>query len=111
MAFVRSVEDFRLGPTAALFKGADAGVDVSFFITDHPPGTGPDLHYHPYAEVFVVREGESTFTVGDEQVVATEGQIVIVPPETPHGFKSSGEGMLRMVCIHTSPELVQIELT
>lgn len=111
MPFVQPIADLQLSPTAALFQGVNAGVDVSFFITDHPPGSGPDLHFHPYAEVFIVQEGEATFTVGDEQVVVTGGHIAIVPPETPHGFKNSGEGRLRQVSIHTSPEMIQTELT
>jgi quercetin dioxygenase-like cupin family protein len=53
------------GGTAHRFEGHlydDA--NVSFFLTDAPPGTGPGLHKHPYEEVFVVQEGEVTFTVG-----------------------------------------------
>src|SRR3712207_7084072 len=43
------------------FEGYRYGdANVSFFLTDGPPGTGPALHKHPYAEVFVVQEGDVT---------------------------------------------------
>jgi mannose-6-phosphate isomerase-like protein (cupin superfamily) len=37
-----------------------------------------------------VQEGELTFTVGDETVEATGGQIVIALAGTPHKFVNSG---------------------
>jgi mannose-6-phosphate isomerase-like protein (cupin superfamily) len=33
-----------------------------------------------------------------------------VPPETPHKFVNSGDGLLRMVNIHENGELVQTDL-
>lgn len=77
------------------------GADVSFFVSDTPPGKGPSLHTHPYAEVFVVQEGELTFTVGETTVGATEGQIVVAPADTPHKFVNSGACRARHIDIHT----------
>jgi mannose-6-phosphate isomerase-like protein (cupin superfamily) len=112
MPVVLSLADLRLSPTAALFEGRKrADVDVSFFVTDHPPGSGPDLHQHPYPEVFVVQEGEATFTVNEEQLPVPAGNVVVVPADTPHGFKNTGDGQLRQVSIHQSGELIQYELT
>ena len=31
-------------------------------VVNAPPGGGPNLHTHPYEEVFVVQEGHATFT-------------------------------------------------
>jgi quercetin dioxygenase-like cupin family protein len=45
-------------------------VDVSLFLSETPPAQGPELHAHPYDEIFVVQEGELTFTVGDATVEA-----------------------------------------
>ena len=112
MPLVIPLTDLGLSPTAALFEGRKrADVDVSFFVTDHPPGGGPDLHKHPYPEVFVVQEGEATFTVHDEQLPVSAGNVVVVPADTPHAFKNSGDGRLRQVSIHQSGELIQHELT
>ena len=76
------------------------GAGVSFFISDTPPGKGPSLHAHPYAEVFVVQEGELTFTVGEDTVEATGGQIVVVSAGTPHKFTNSGAGRAKHLDIH-----------
>ena len=43
------------------------------------PGGGPKLHTHPYAEVFVIREGRALFTLGDARVEASAGQILVAP--------------------------------
>jgi mannose-6-phosphate isomerase-like protein (cupin superfamily) len=57
--------------------------------------------------VFVVQEGTAAFTAGDEELTVTGGNIVIVPAETPHGFKGAGADTLRVVSVHPSPSVVQ----
>ena len=109
MAIVIPIEDLRRSPTAALFEGRDQ-IGVSIFVTKYARGQGPDLHLHPYPEVFVVETGTATFTAGDEQIDVAAGNIVIVPAETPHGFKGAGDDTLRVVSVHPSPEVVQTRL-
>lgn len=110
MAVVHALADLASSPTAALFEGRADGVEVSSFITNHPPGGGPVLHLHPYPEVFVVHEGEATFTAGEEQVVVGEGHVVVVSAETPHRFENTGSGSLRIVSIHPCGEVQQTDL-
>lgn len=112
MTSVHAFSDLESSPTSALFEGRkQADVDVSFFaVSSTIKGRGPSLHKHPYHEVFVVLEGEATFTAGGEELVVTGGQVVVVPPETPHKFINSGDGLLRMVNIHDNGELVQTDL-
>ena len=91
-----------------VFEGADhGGVAVSFFMVDAAPGEGPRLHRHPYDEVFVLHEGEATFTVGDESILAHTGQVVVGPRQVPHKFRNSGSGRLRMTTIHPSERVIQ----
>ena len=93
--------------TAYRFEGNLYGdADVSFFLSDTPPGKGPSLHAHPYDEVFVVQTGKLTFTVGDATVEAQEGQIVVAPAGTPHRFVNSGAERSRHVDIHTSGRMI-----
>jgi len=94
------------GQTARQFEGYHYGdVDVSFFVSATPPGRGPSLHTHPYAEVFFVQEGDLTFVVGDEIVEATAGQIVIVPAGIPHKFTNRGSAVARHVDIHARRQM------
>ena len=104
---VVALSDLVISDTAARFEGRDHGSQASFFVTDHPPGRRVPLHVHPYEEVFIVREGVGTFTVGEAEVEAGAGKVVIVPPETPHGFANEGEGPLRIVSIHPNDHVVQ----
>ena len=82
----------------------DAPVCIILF--DGPPGSGPKLHRHPYAEVFIVQEGTVTFTVGDDTVEASGGQIVIGPAGVPHKFVNSGTGPLRQIDIHLNERFI-----
>src|SRR5215213_1106939 len=112
MARVHALADLASSPTARLFEGArhGDGIELSFFVTAHPAGGGPQLHVHPYAEVFLVQDGEATFTVGDERLVVNGGNVAVVPPETPHRFENTGEGLLRIVSMHPSPAVEQTDL-
>ena len=109
MATVTPIEDLRRSPTASLFEGGDA-LGVSIFVTEYDRGQGPDLHLHPYPEVFVVETGTATFTAGDEQLTVSGGHIVSVPAETPHGFKCAGDDRLRVVSVHPAGKVQQTDL-
>lgn len=104
MAHVIDREELPHSETAYRFEGNRYGdADVSFFLSDTPPGKGPSLHAHPYDEVFVVQTGKLTFTVGDATVEAQEGQIVVAPAGT---FVNSGAEHSRHVDIHTSGRMI-----
>jgi quercetin dioxygenase-like cupin family protein len=91
---------------ARQFVGADHdGVPVSFFVIRYQPGDGVELHRHPYAEIFVLTQGEARFRLGDAEIEAVGGEIVTVPPNTAHGFAHSGQGELLLTAIHTAPEM------
>jgi len=83
--------------------GRDHDVGVCLIFVDAPPGGGPRLHRHPYEEIFIVQEGRGTFQLGDEELEAAAGDIVIVPAGTPHRFLNTGEVPLRQLDVHVSP--------
>lgn len=76
----------------------DTPASLIFF--DGPPGSGPKLHTHPYAEIFVVQEGQASYIVGDDVIEASAGHILIAPAGTPHKFTNTGDGPLRQLDIH-----------
>jgi mannose-6-phosphate isomerase-like protein (cupin superfamily) len=88
------------GRLSGRFEGEPHGAPISFFLQDDAPGRGPRLHRHPYPETFVVQLGRVCFTVGDEQVEAAAGDVVVVPAGVPHGFVNPGPERLGMVAIH-----------
>lgn len=95
------------GIRSKFFEGAPyGGVDISFFLVDVDPGDGPALHAHPYPEVFVVQDGEATFTVGDERHQVGAGHVVVAPAGVPHRFVNAGTSSLRTVNIHPVSRMV-----
>jgi mannose-6-phosphate isomerase-like protein (cupin superfamily) len=57
-------------------------------------------------KVFIVQEGRPLFTVGAETLEGQPGQIIVVPPETPHKFVNIGDGPLRQIDIHASKRFI-----
>lgn len=92
------------------FDGDAHDAPVSFFLLHTKPGEGPGLHRHPYAETFIVQEGQATFTVGDDTIEAHAGDIVVAPADTPHAFVNSGSDVLRSVNIHPVSEMETVWL-
>src|SRR5690606_22294278 len=82
------------------FEGGKYGANISFFAVDNEPGQGPGLHVHPYTETWIVRRGRALMRAGGESFEAGPNDIIIVEPNTPHGFTNIGEGRLEMMCIH-----------
>jgi quercetin dioxygenase-like cupin family protein len=92
------------------FDGASHDAPVSFFLLHTSPGEGPGLHRHPYAETFVIEEGEATFTIGESTIKAQAGEIVVAPANVPHAFVNSGSTVLRSVNIHPVSEMETVWL-
>jgi mannose-6-phosphate isomerase-like protein (cupin superfamily) len=84
-------------------EGVEHCATVSLIFDHSEPGYGPRLHKHPYDETWVVIDGNLTFQAGDQQLEAGPGDIVIVPPETPHKFTNRGSERVNLVCIHANP--------
>ncbi len=98
---VFDVEDLPRTAYAHEFVGFDHGdVPFSVILVDAPPGQGPALHRHPYAEVFLVEEGSARFEVDGAVFEAHAGQVVVGAPDVPHGFRNDGPDRLRVTAIH-----------
>jgi len=80
--------------------------EVSLIWVDMPPGGGVRLHKHPYKEIFVIQEGAATFIVGPATLEAHAGQIIMVPADTPHKFKNTGDRQLRQIDIHVNERFI-----
>ncbi len=63
-----------------------------------PPGGGPPPHIHSREEEsFYILEGEITFHVGDERIVATAGTFANMPVGSLHSFKNETNKTARMI--------------
>ena len=109
MATVIPFEELQFSPTATLFQGGHE-LGMSIFVTNYERGRGPQLHLHPYPEVFVVHAGTAKFTLGDQELVVGAGHIVVAPAQTPHAFECAGDDTLRVVSVHASGTVQQTDL-
>ena len=98
---VRPGEGHRVGNVEFLARSADTPRFNLAVIEIQAHRGGPPIHAHAAEDdSFYILEGELTFTVEDEVVVAGPGTFVLVPPGLQHTFRNDGDTVVRMVNIH-----------
>src|SRR5262245_30282644 len=66
----------------------DTNANYALFQAIVSPGGGPSPHVHSREEEsFYILEGEITFTINGERIVATPGMFANMPVGTAHSFK------------------------
>src|SRR5260221_12592060 len=81
-----------------LATGDDTNGKYALWEAIIPPGGRPPPHVHSREEEgFYILEGEITFHIGDDRVVATAGTFANVPVGTPHSFKNETGRAARML--------------
>ena len=81
-----------------LATGEDTGGKYALWEAVVPPGGGPPPHVHSREEEgFYVLDGEITFTVGDQRLVAGAGTFANLPVGTLHSFKNETGKLARML--------------
>lgn len=81
-----------------LATGDETDGKYAMFEAIVPPGGGPPPHIHGREEEsFLILEGEITFTVGDERIVATAGTFANMPVGSQHSFKNATDKIARMI--------------
>jgi quercetin dioxygenase-like cupin family protein len=81
-----------------LATGEDTNGKYALWEAVVPPGGGPPPHVHSREEEgFYVLEGEITFLVGDQRLVASAGTFANMPVGTLHSFKNETDRPARML--------------
>lgn len=81
-----------------LATGDDTNGKYALWEAIVPPGGGPPPHVHSREEEgFYILEGEITFQIGDEKLVATAGMFANMPVGTPHSFKNESSRPAKML--------------
>jgi len=72
-----------------------------------------DSHiFHDYAEIFLQISGKTKFSFPSEELELHGGQILVVPPELPHGeIADSSEGPFENIVITPYLELLQCHIS
>ena len=42
------------------------------------------VHHHAFYEVHIIRAGSQKYEIGDEKITVSEGELLFIPPYTPH---------------------------
>ena len=81
-----------------LATGNDTNGKYAMWEAIVPPGGGPPPHVHSREEEgFYILEGEVTFHIGEERIVATAGIFANMPVGTPHSFKNESSAPAKML--------------
>jgi quercetin dioxygenase-like cupin family protein len=81
-----------------LATGEDTNGRYAMWEAIVPPGGGPPPHVHNREEEgFYILEGEITFTVNGEKIVANAGTFANMPVGTPHSFKNESGQPAKML--------------
>ena len=81
-----------------LATGEETNGKYAMFEATVPPGGGPPPHRHSREEEsFYILEGEITFTVEEETIVATAGTFANMPIGSLHSFKNATDKTARMI--------------
>lgn len=113
---IESTKPIHLGPSdgptfsavgdvyRVLASGAQTGGAYSLSEIRVSPNNGPPPHVHSREdESFFVVEGEVTFRVGDETIVARPGTFILGPRGIPHTFRNTGQSPARMLVLVIPP--------
>jgi quercetin dioxygenase-like cupin family protein len=86
--------------------GADTNGAYTLIEQCNVAGIGVPPHVHANEdETFHIAEGQVTFTVDGQEIVADAGTTVFVPRGVPHSFMTTGEGTNRVFLIISPPGL------
>lgn len=81
-----------------LATGDDTNGKYAMWEAIVPPGGGPPPHVHSREEEgFYILEGEITFQIGEERIVASAGMFANMPVGTPHSFKNESTCPAKML--------------
>ena len=100
---VLSIDQLPFSTIAHELVGSEHGAGVCLIFVEAPPGKIVGLHTHPYEELLIVQAGRGTFTLGEEEIEAGPGEVLIVPAGVVHGFANHGDVPLVQLDIHVSP--------
>ena len=110
IATLESAERVEFGPLAHYRPlMADGTTPVRTGVQISEPGYVAPMHSHPYVEMLYILEGEAdVWTEGgeDKKRRLKAGDMVALPPETPHSFSVVGDKTMKLLGIHHSPDRI-----
>jgi mannose-6-phosphate isomerase-like protein (cupin superfamily) len=89
--------------TRMLVSAVNGAAQLCIFEQRVEPGNGAPMHAHPVEEVLTVRDGEADMWIGEEHVIVSAGESLLIPAGRQHGFRNSGTSTLHIHAVLASP--------
>jgi len=68
-------------------------------VIEFEPGAVFETHHHPYEHEIFVLEGEGVAHTPESEFTMQPGVALYVPPDELHGYRNTGDGPLRFICV------------
>ena len=68
-------------------------------VIEFQPGAVFDTHQHPEEHEIFVLEGEGVAQGAEGEVQMRTGVALYIPPNELHGYRNTGDGALRFICV------------
>ena len=75
-------------------------------VIEFQPGVVFDTHQHPFEHEIFVLEGEGVAEGPHGKALMQPGIAIYIPSDEPHGYRNTGEGVLRFICVIPHPPTV-----
>ncbi|MBE9470779.1 MAG: cupin domain-containing protein [Chloroflexi bacterium] len=100
--------DYREVPAEAVGEGItirwvigrpEGAPNFAMRVIEFQPGAVFETHQHPFEHEIFVLEGEGAVEGPGGEIPMRPGVALYVPPDEPHGYRNTGEGTLRFICV------------
>jgi mannose-6-phosphate isomerase-like protein (cupin superfamily) len=86
----------------------ESKLPVGISVWELEPGTSEGHHAHggdeELEEIYCFLEGEGVMSVDGKDVPIVAGDSIMVPPGVDHGFRNTGNSLLKLVLIWGKPQ-------
>ena len=100
--------DYRSVPAEPVMEGItirwvigrpEGAPNFAMRVIEFEPGAVFARHQHPYEHEIFVLEGEGVADGPGGEVPMRPGAALYIPPDEIHGYRNTGAGMLRFICV------------
>lgn len=81
---IESLVDYEPGRVVSRTLSNKQAIGITLFAFDK--GEGVSAHSAPGDAMVQILDGEALVTVGDKEITATRGQVVVMPADIPHAL-------------------------
>jgi len=106
-------KDYRATPAQPVGEGIsirwvvgkpEGAPNFAMRIIEFEAGAAFAAHQHPYEHEIFVLEGEGIVEGPGGEVPMRPGMAIFVPADEVHGYRGTGNGPLRFICVIPHPE-------